>query len=116
MTPINPIVEALVCRLDDNLREMFEERAGILQFEAGNPREVAEPLALLGVLRMNPLAVAEVVCLRAYVAGAPVFVIARDEPTANTSLAALGAAGAARVDLAVAVASLGGAARLTPLK
>lgn len=116
MTPINPIVEALVCRLDDNLREIFEERAGILQFEAGNLREVAEPLALLDVLRMSPLAVAGVVCVRASLAGAPVFVLAPDEHAADAFLAALGAAGGVRVDLAVAVASLGGAARLTPLK
>jgi hypothetical protein len=115
MTPLNPIVEALLCRLDDNLREMFEERAGILQFEAGNPREVAEPLALLDVLRMSPLAVANLVCLRASLAGAPVFVIARDEPAANTALAALGATGASRVDLSMAVAHLGGSARLTAL-
>jgi hypothetical protein len=59
MTPINPIVEALVCRLDDDLREAFEERAGILQFEAGHPRELAEALALLEVIRLNPLAVAD---------------------------------------------------------
>jgi hypothetical protein len=54
MTPINPIVEALVCRLDDNLREAFEERAGIMQFEAGHPRELAEALALLDVIRTYP--------------------------------------------------------------
>jgi hypothetical protein len=59
MTPINPIVEALVCRLDDALREAFEERAGIMQFEAGHPRELAEALALLEVIRLNPLAVSK---------------------------------------------------------
>jgi hypothetical protein len=115
MTPLNPIVESLVCRLDDNLREAFEERAGILEFEAGTPRELAEPLALLDVVRMNPLAFAGVVCLRATVAGAPVFAIAPDEACAMVALAALGGTGAAAVDLAVAVASLGGAARLTAL-
>lgn len=54
MTPIEPIVEALVSRLDANLREAFEERAGILQFEAGKPRELAEALALLDVIRSYP--------------------------------------------------------------
>lgn len=56
LIPVNPIVEALVCRLDENLRAAFEERAGILQFEAGHPRELAECLALLLVIRDNPLA------------------------------------------------------------
>jgi hypothetical protein len=59
MTPLEPIVEALVSRLDTNLREAFEERAGILQFEAGKPRDLAEALALLEVIRLNPMAVAE---------------------------------------------------------
>ena len=114
MKPLNPIVEALVCRLDDNLREAFEERAGILQFEAGNSRELAEPLALLDVVRMHPLAVAGVVCLGASVARGQLVVIAADVARGKAALAALGGTGAARVDLAVAVASLGGAARLTP--
>jgi hypothetical protein len=60
MVPVNPIVEALVGLLDDNLREAFEERAGILQFEANHPREMAECLALLLVIREHPLAVSEV--------------------------------------------------------
>jgi hypothetical protein len=54
MTPLEPIVDALVARLDDNLREAFEERAGIMQFEAGKSRELAEALALLDVIRLHP--------------------------------------------------------------
>jgi hypothetical protein len=54
MTPLEPIVDALVARLDDNLREAFEERAGILTWEAGKPRELAEALALLDVIRLHP--------------------------------------------------------------
>ncbi len=115
MKPLHPIVEALVSSLDDNLREAFEERAGILQFEAGSPRELAEPLALLDVVRMNPLALAGVVCLGARVAGARVFAIAAQEARGKAALTALGGTRAAPVDLAVAVASLGGAARLTAL-
>jgi len=115
MTPLSPIVEALVCRLDDTLREAFEERAGILQFEAGNPRELAEPLALLDVVRMHPLAVAGVVCLRGAVAGASVYVIAGDEARARGALAVLGGADGAAADLAGVLGQLGGAARLTAL-
>lgn len=52
--PIDPLVAALVDRLNDNLREAFEERAGILEFEAGLPRAHAECLALLNVLVIHP--------------------------------------------------------------
>ena len=54
ITPINPIVGALHVGLDANLREVFEERAAILQFEAGHSRELAEALAMLEVIRTNP--------------------------------------------------------------
>ncbi len=52
--PIDPLVASLVDRLDDNLREAFEERAGILEFEAGLTRAHAECLALLNVLVSHP--------------------------------------------------------------
>ena len=52
--PIDPLVATLVDRLDENLREAFEERAGILEFEAGLPRAHAECLALLNVLVSHP--------------------------------------------------------------
>jgi len=52
--PIDPLVATLEDRLDDNLREAFEERAGILEFEAGLPRAHAECLALLNVLVSHP--------------------------------------------------------------
>jgi hypothetical protein len=52
--PIDPLVASLVDRLNDNLREAFEERAGILEFEANLPRAHAECLALLNVLVSHP--------------------------------------------------------------
>lgn len=115
LVPVNPIVEALVRRLDENLREAFEERAGILQWEAGKERELAEALALLDVVRLHPLAVSGVVCLRGAVAGQPALVLATGPDTALARLGTYGVTGAAVADLAGAVSSLGGAARLTPL-
>ena len=44
MNLLDPIVEALVRRLDVNDLKSFEGRAGIFQFDAGRPRELAEPL------------------------------------------------------------------------
>lgn len=58
--PIDPLVADLVNRLDDNLREAFEERAGILEFEALLPREHAECLALLNLLVSHPECVSAV--------------------------------------------------------
>ncbi len=53
LIPIDPIVTNLLSRLNDNLREEFEERAGILEFDALYPRRLAECLGLLDVLRRN---------------------------------------------------------------
>ena len=52
--PIDPLVAEMVNRLDENLREDFEERAAIIEFEANLPRAHAECLALLDVLRRHP--------------------------------------------------------------
>ena len=54
ITPIDPIVAAIVNQLDADLRVDFEERAGIIEFEAQIPRAHAECLALLDVLRRHP--------------------------------------------------------------
>lgn len=50
----NEIVAALVSRLDLNLREAWEERAAIMEFEAGLSRDHAECLALLDLIRQQP--------------------------------------------------------------
>ena len=51
---MNQIVADLVALLDADQREAFEERAGIIEFEAGVPRDLSEALALLCVLRQYP--------------------------------------------------------------
>lgn len=48
------VITALVERLDANLREAFEERAAIREFDGGLPREHAEALALLDLIRQYP--------------------------------------------------------------
>ncbi len=52
--PIDAIVADMVNKFDEDLREDFEERAGIIEFEAKLPRAHAECLALLDVLRRHP--------------------------------------------------------------
>jgi hypothetical protein len=47
-TPVNEVVADLVSRLDSNLREAFEERASIREFDGGLTRELAEASGLAG--------------------------------------------------------------------
>ena len=49
--PCNEIVADLLHHLDERQREDYEERAGILEFEAGHDRSHAECLALLESIR-----------------------------------------------------------------
>lgn len=49
----HPIVTEMLAELDESLREFYEERAGIFQFEAGFDRDLAEALALLEVIRLQ---------------------------------------------------------------
>ena len=59
-TPIDPLVAELVNRLNPDLREAYDERAGILEYEANLPREHAECLALINVLVSHPEAVKQI--------------------------------------------------------
>ena len=50
----HPTVTDFVERLDEDLREGFEEGAAILEFDAGIQRDLAEALALLMLIRQYP--------------------------------------------------------------
>ncbi len=76
--PIDPLVADMVAVLGENLREDFEERAGIVEFDAGIPRAHAECLALLDVLRRHPEALTGVITLRMDVNRKPVWVLTTD--------------------------------------
>jgi hypothetical protein len=52
--PTHEVVADLVSRLDSSLREAFEERAAIREFDGGLNRELAEALALLELIRQYP--------------------------------------------------------------
>lgn len=54
--PIDDLVASIANTLDAKQREAFEERAGIMQFDAGLPRAHAECLALLDILHRQPSA------------------------------------------------------------
>jgi hypothetical protein len=53
--PTDPEIAAWVISLDANARELFEERAGIREYEGGLSRQEAEAEARNDVLRwLNP--------------------------------------------------------------
>lgn len=51
---IQPDLSEAIKRLPEALREHFEYRAAILEFDAGLPREIAERLALDEVMTLTP--------------------------------------------------------------
>ena len=57
---INPLVDELVQSLSAEGREIFEERAGVMEFDGGTRRELAEALALLDLLKRHPAALLNV--------------------------------------------------------
>jgi hypothetical protein len=69
-TPQDPLVAGLVGLLDADLREKFEERAGIVEFDGLVPRAHAECLALLDVLKSHPQVLARHWLFRANFQGA----------------------------------------------
>ena len=50
----HPTVTDFVERLDANLKEIYEERAAILQYDAGIQRDLSEALSLLMLIRKYP--------------------------------------------------------------
>src|SRR5450759_928362 len=88
--PIDPLVADMVNVLDDNLREDFEERAGIIEFDANLPRGHAECLALLDVLRRHPAVLSGVFTLRIDLDGANRCLLTTDLNYARTHLAEIG--------------------------
>lgn len=52
-TPYHPIVAEMVSVLDEQQYEQFQERAGILEFDGGCDRQLAEAAALLEIIRLH---------------------------------------------------------------
>ena len=104
-----PIVADLVARLDDNLREAFEERAGIMEFDGGLAREHAECLALLDLYLWHPLTVLGLCVLRVEAGG---YVLARDP----ASVTAMGLRVLGVADLRQVLAEFDGVARISAIK
>ena len=72
------IVADLLNRLDADCREAFEERAGIMEFDAGLNRAHAEVLALLDVISRNPLCLSGITFLQIELDGATEWLLTTD--------------------------------------
>ncbi len=88
--PLHPIVADLLCRLDECQREAYEERAGILTFEAGMDRGHAECLALLDLLRRHPSVLSGVTVLEIELDGGSEWLLTTDLPYARRYVADVG--------------------------
>lgn len=54
MKPVDELVAAMVACLSEDLYELFQERAAIRQYDGGLSRELAEAMALLDVIHLQP--------------------------------------------------------------
>jgi hypothetical protein len=114
--PQHPTLADLVCRLDECQREAYEERAGILTFEAGVDRPLAEALALLDLIHQNPLALSGITVLEIDLDGGSEWLLTTDLPFARQHVADIHAKEIAKVNLAdVLELQYGGVAVLTTL-
>ena len=64
-----PIIASLLDNLTDDLREDFEERAAIMEFDGGLDRTLAEALALLCLLHNHPYCLQTLVALEVQLEG-----------------------------------------------
>jgi hypothetical protein len=79
------IMEELLSRLDSCLFELYDERAGIIQFDGGFSRDHAECLALLNVILRHPLALSRVRLLRLEEDGETSYLLTTKTPEVLTS-------------------------------
>ena len=89
-TPINALVADMVNILDDGLREDFEERSAIMEFDSELPRAHAECLALLDVLHRYPAVLCGVSVLRIAVNDSSLWLLTTDIVLARQHVAEIG--------------------------
>lgn len=110
------LVEPLIAMLNANLREQFEERAGIMQFDGGMTKQQAECLALIDLLRHNPAALLGITTLRVEIDGGTQWLLTTDLTYARRYLLDIGAMEVGVSDLGEVInEQYGGIAMLTVL-
>ncbi len=108
----DPVVADLVSRLEADMREYFEERAGIRQYDGGLPREMAECLALLDVVKRHPLALIGLTVLQVEQGPSTRVLMTTDAERTRARLSARGATVSESPDLSAAVHDRGGLVEL----
>lgn len=88
--PIDELVAEMVTLLDADLREEFEERAAIVEFEAKQSCAHAECLALLDVLHRHPAVLTGVTVLQVEIDGVTQWLLITDLDRARRYLADTG--------------------------
>ena len=107
------LLQDLIERLGAADRELYEERAAVREFDGLLPRELAEALALLDVLRLRPAALLGVEVLEVELEGRDRCALVTDRRAVRLRLLCEADRGA---DLAAIVtARFGGAALLSPV-
>lgn len=111
--PEDPTVAELVDLLDDNLAEMFQERAAVREYDGRYTRDHAESLALLDVVNRHPEALSGVTVFAFEIDGAMTYIVTTDRDYVRSVDARTDTQPKGRVDLAgVLRDSFGGKARL----
>lgn len=114
--PRDALVADAVDALDDDLREQFEERAGIIEHEGKVPRAHAECLALIDLLLRHPQCLTGLVVIEIELEGATQWLLTSDPALARQRLADIGGNEIAVLDPAAVVnAQYGGLALLGTL-
>ena len=94
------LIADLLTRLDTERRYEFEERAGTIEFDAGVPRDDAECLALIDLLRTYPGALVGITALEIWRKGTTGYVVTTDVESAQTLFELTGVRVQRVVDLA----------------
>lgn len=117
--PEDSLVAVLVSKLDENLREDWEERASIMQFDALLPKGYAECLAMLDLLCRHPEVLDRttgLVILQFNIDGETQWLLSADSNTAREHLVDIGATDVRQCDpVEVVREQYGCAALLTTL-
>jgi hypothetical protein len=115
--PIDHTVAELVDLLDDNLAEMFQERAAVREYDGGYTRDHAEALALLDVITRYPDALSGVTVFAIELDGTTHWVVTTDREYVRSIGARTDTTPEGRADLASVLRNaFGGTALLAALE
>ena len=106
--PKDDLVRDLYEKLDDSLKEFFQDRAAIIEFEGQRTRADAEFLAMLIIIKRYPLAITGIRGIWIEVDGEARVLFATDLNNAREHVARLGGRELGPIDLADAVTTIGG--------